>query len=1205
MITNREFTEKNTNSKHDILPPVLKQRLMNFINTLGKKIGLGFASVVLILAISVGISAIMIQNITVLTERVTLTRMPTARLGLVILNGVNQSVSSLRGYVLFQEEKFKDGREAAWNDLINPALFKMNALSDTWTHPENVQRLNKVQYMLKELEQLQLKAEQLAGSDIETARQLMDKQTVSLVSEITPILEAMTDSQEKLMAADVMAINNKAMRLNLIEWCLLISGIVISTIVSLFITRTITRQVSNAVDVADNIAGGNLETDISIRGSLELERLGSSLVGMRNSLRAKTIETENYNWLTSGQNQLSEIMRLDQGLESLCNDIIRYLAEYTRSHIGAVFLLNETRKSLLLCGKYAYDGKQAALRKEFKIGEGIIGQVAADGKSILLSDVGEGHIHVNSSLISTVPKSIFIVPFSVEGKVLGVVELGRIEAFDEIHIEFLELTMEAIGMTINSAIARSKVQELLEETQRQSEELQTQQEELQQTNEELEEQAERLKQQQEELQSINQELEEQAELVEKKNIDLEAARLDIELKAKRLEVSSKYKSEFLANMSHELRTPLNSLLILSNDLLQNKDGNLSDEQLESADVIARSGYDLLNLINEILDLAKIEAGKMDLNIEKVSTLVLADNITQSFKTIAKQKGLEFRVIREERLPEYIKTDPLRLDQIIKNLLSNAFKFTESGSVTVTLGIDTSNKFLISVSDTGIGIEKKKQEIVFEAFQQADGSISRKYGGTGLGLSICRELTNLFGGSISLDSEPGKGSVFTVTIPVAIKRKPKQQNDHATVPQPITGQVFSTSKAEFIDYPCIPDQRDLIGQQDRVILIIEDDQSFAKILTNQASIKGFKYLVAASGEDGLILARKFVPHAIMLDLDLPGMDGRTVLQELKNDPDLRHIPVHIISVDERTMDPFKSGAVEFLTKPVTKEQLNNAFLRIQDFINRKMKNLLIIEDDKYLRKSIMRLIGNGDVQCFEAGSGKEALELLGQMQIDCMILDIGLPDMSGFDLMKKMDNLSDGATPPIIVYTGRDLTKEENDELHQYAETIIVKGVKSEERLLDETALFLHRTVRNLPKAQQQLITGLYDKEAVFRNKKVLLVDDDMRNVFALSKVLREKGMEIIKAENGVVALSKLETEEDIDIVLMDVMMPEMNGYDCIREIRSNVRFKDIPIIALTAKAMKEDRQTCINAGANDYISKPVDLERLMSLIRVWIRKEPK
>jgi CheY-like chemotaxis protein len=734
----------------------------------------------------------------------------------------------------------------------------------------------------------------------------------------------------------------------------------------------------------------------------------------------------------------------------------------------------------------------------------------------------------------------------------------------------------------------------------QSEELQSQQEELKQINEELEEQAQNLKQQQEELQQTNEELEEQTQALEEKNKEVEQSKQDIEQKTKQLEVSSKYKSEFLANMSHELRTPLNSLLILSRDLADNKIRNLNEEQVESAEIINKSGHDLLILINEVLDLSKIEAGKMTLNLEQLRLDHFIEDFYREFKRHAERKSLTLKMNLANNLPEFIVTDSQRLNQVLKNLLSNALKFTEEGEISIDVQRQNDTHIAISVTDTGIGIPEAKQMAIFEAFQQADGGTSRKYGGTGLGLSISRELAKLLHGHIKLSSKPKEGSVFTLVIPIEIQPTSESENIvrqiKTTAPQPYK------SVERFLNYAGIEDDRLDIAASDKTLLIIEDDLNFAAILRNQARSKGFKCLAATTGEDGLALTEKFKPNAIILDIDLPGINGHQVLAQLKANPSLRHIPVHIVSVNERSILPIKEGAVEYLTKPVNKKQLEEAFTRIENFIERKMRNLLIIEDDANSRKAIRKLIGNGDVKSFEAATGKEALALFGEHHIDCIVLDIGLPDISGFDLIHELAKVKNGNVPPVIVYTGRDLTKEENDELHKYAETIIIKGAKSEERLLDETALFLHRTINNLPESKQRIITNLYDRELIFHSKKILLVDDDMRNVFALSKILTERGMEVIKAENGLIALNELEKRKDIDLVLMDIMMPEMDGYEATQKIRAQPQFRNLPVIALTAKAMKEDKQKCIDAGANDYITKPVDVERLLSLMRVWLSK---
>ncbi len=917
------------------------------------------------------------------------------------------------------------------------------------------------------------------------------------------------------------------------------------------------------------------------------------------ALKRAEEETAGKNWLLTGNTELNEKLIGDQSIEELAGNTISFLCTYLKANIGAVYLFNDKSSDLVLSGQYAFSSKENTKQK-FALNEGLIGQAAYEKKQISLTDITEAQTRITSSILDTKPKQLLITPFLFEGKTAGVIEIGRLSAFNETEKEFITISMDSIGISVNSALARKRIQELLEEAQAQTEELQSQQEEMKQMNEELEEQTQNLKQQQEELQMTNEELEEQTQSLEAKNKEVETSKYDIEQKTKQLEISSKYKSEFLANMSHELRTPLNSLLILSKDLSENRKKNLDSVQVESAEIIYKSGHDLLVLINEVLDLSKIEAGKMSINIERVSLKNFTDDLLRDFKHHAEQKGLQLICNLEKGLPESIRTDLQRLNQILKNLLSNAVKFTEKGSVSLCVDRFTESRLNISVTDTGIGIQEDKQMAIFEAFQQADGGTSRKYGGTGLGLSISRELAKLLGAEIKVSSKINGGSTFSLLIPLEIVDEANTARTNTI--KPVLYKARTANDPQYINYPSIADDRDSITEDDKVVLVIEDDLKFAAILLKQANNKGFKCLSAATGEDGLRLAVKYKPNAIILDLGLPGIKGHNVLHELKSNPSVRHIPVHIISADERSLEPIKDGAVEYLMKPIDKKDLEETFTRIENFISRKIKNLLIIEDSENSRKAMRILIGNGDVKCLEAATGKEALIMYEQHQIDCIILDIGLPDMSGFDLIHKLEELKDHNMPPIIVYTGKELTKEENSELQKYAETIIIKGIKSEERLLDETALFLHRTIGNLAKSKQLIINNLYDKETIFHAKKILLADDDMRNVFALSKILAERGMEVIKAENGKNALEMLQIHPDIDLVLMDIMMPEMDGYEAMRQIRSQPKFKKLPVIALTAKAMKDDKQKCIDAGANDYITKPIDVERLLSLMRVWMSK---
>jgi signal transduction histidine kinase/CheY-like chemotaxis protein len=706
----------------------------------------------------------------------------------------------------------------------------------------------------------------------------------------------------------------------------------------------------------------------------------------------------------------------------------------------------------------------------------------------------------------------------------------------------------------------------------------------------------------EELVFQNSEKEKRATELEEKNKEVEAAKSDIEKKTRQLEVSSKYKSEFLANMSHELRTPLNSLLILSKDLSENRKSNLTDDQVECAEIIYKSGHDLLVLINEVLDLSKIEAGKMTVNIESVYLKNFTDDLIQGFKHSAQQKGLKLNTSLDIDLPEFIRTDSQRLKQILKNLISNAIKFTDAGSVTICLNRHSETTVVIAVTDTGIGINENNHMAIFEAFQQADGTTSRKYGGTGLGLSISRELARLLGAEISLASIMNQGSTFSVVLPIEVRTETNHLVEGLRSLKK-AGEQQKEVDAKFLNYPTCKDDRETINPEDKVVLIIEDDLKFTAVLLKLANTKGFKCLTAATGEDGFILAGQYRPEAIILDMGLPGMTGGELLMKLKSDRGLRHIPVHIISGNEATREYLHDGAIEFLMKPVPKAEMEKTFDKIEKSISRKIKNLLIVEDDSNSRKALKVLIGNNNLNYLEAQNGGDALALFNQHEIDCIILDIDLPDMTGFDFIHKLEDLKGNDIPRIIIYTGVDLNKEEKEKLKKYTRSIILKGAESELSILKETDIFLHRTA-GLLQVEEDNGVPLRKKELkFFHGKKILLVDDDYRNVFALSRILTERGFEIIKAENGLKALEKLELHTGIELVLMDIMMPEMDGYEAMRRIRSQEKFKQLPIIAVTAKAMDHDLQRCIDAGANDYISKPVEIDVLFDMMRMWLGKK--
>lgn len=1017
------------------------------------------------------------------------------------------------------------------------------------------------------------------------------------------------------------ASNNQSFK-GVLTITIVLSGlsIAIGLIVGLWVSRNIATGLNSMVRVADAISRGELDTPVEVKGTDEVSKLATSVMLMQNALKKAGEASDVQDWLKTGIVRLNEVMLGEKEIASLGTQVITEIATYLDAKVGAFYTMKEKEKEhmLSLLGSYAY-AKRKNLSNEFKLGEGLVGQAALEKKQILIRNVPEEYVKVTSGLGEALPQFIAVAPFLFESRVKGVIEVGFLNPITDIQMEYLNQAMPSVAINIETVEGREEVAKALAQSQALTEELQSQQQELKAVNEELEEQTqllqqseEKLKVQQEELEVSNEELEEKNEALERQKRDIEKSRHEIEEKAEELGIASKYKSEFLANMSHELRTPLNSLLLLASILTDNKEGNLTDDQIESSRIIYNCGNDLLLLINEILDLSRIEAGQMEVQIEEVLVRDVVEGIRDSFQHMADDKGLKLEIAAGEYAPEKIFTDRRRLDQVLKNLMSNAIKFTEEGGITIDFakpardadlsrsGLDIENAVAIAVKDTGIGIQRDKQRVIFEAFQQLEGGTARKFGGTGLGLSISRELAHLLGGEIQLESEPGKGSTFFIYLP--IKGKPGEEPSVAPAAKRreirMDDSLLSRRQKRTVT-ESIPDDRDSLDQGDKTILVIEDDSNFAKLLLNQCHQKGFKCLASATGEVGLELAKKHLPDAVILDIRLPGIDGWAVLDLLKETPETRHIPVHIMSVEDATLDAFRKGAIGFVTKPAKREELEEAFQRLEAVFSRAIKELLVVEDDENLRKSIIKLVGNGDVHAEEAVTGEETILALKSKRYDCMILDLGLPDMTGFQLLKTLEK-EEIIIPPVIVYTGRELTRGEETELSNYAESIIIKGVRSEERLLDEASLFLHRMVGNLPEKKRKMITNLHDTDMMFRGKKVLVVDDDMRNVFALSKVLEEKGMKILKAENGQRALALLEEDPDLDLVLMDIMMPVLDGYETMKQIRAQAKFSKLPIIALTAKAMKQDRELCIAAGASDYLPKPVDMNRLSSMLRVWL-----
>ncbi|MBD2385638.1 HAMP domain-containing protein [Cylindrospermum sp. FACHB-282] len=979
------------------------------------------------------------------------------------------------------------------------------------------------------------------------------------------------------------------------------------------LAATLTTQLRAIAEVATAVTKGDLTRSIAVEALGEVAILKDNINQMIANLRETTQKNTEQDWLKTNLAKFTRMLQGQRDLETVSKLILSELAPLVGAQQGVFYLMDSGENSvyLKLLSSYAYRERKH-LANRFYLGEGLVGQCALERERILLTEIPSDYVKITSGLGESTPLNAVVLPVLFEGQVTAVIELASFRRFSEIHLTFFDQLTESIAIVLNTIAASMRTEELLKQSQSLAEELQTQQNELRETNKRLEQQAQSLKTsedllkgQQDELQKTNAELEEKAELlalqkkeVERKNREIEHARRSLEEKAEQLALSSKYKSEFLANMSHELRTPLNSLLILARLLADNVDGNLTDKQVEYSRTIYSAGTDLLALINDILDLAKIESGTMSINMTQTLLTELGGHIERTFRQIAQDKGLSFTIELASELPRTIYSDAKRLQQVLKNLLSNAFKFTERGEVNLRIEVakqgwslnqETLNRAQIviafSVTDTGIGIAPDKQKVIFEAFQQADGTTSRKYGGTGLGLSISREIARLFGGEIKLVSHPGQGSTFTFYLP-------QFSSEPGMLSPESTSNLLSNQQLGLLN-----DDRTTIEDGDHVLLIVEDDIHFARILLDLARQKGFKVIAAQNGRIGLTLAQQYQPSAILLDVRLPEMDGWTVLDRLKHDPNTRHIPVHIMTVEEGRQRSLELGAIAYVQKPVTSETVSEALTKIKGFVQRRVKDLLVIEDDDHQRRSIIELIGSGDVTITAVGTGAAALEAIRTQLFDCLVLDLGLPDMSGFELIEQIKQHPNGEALPVIVYTSREISPDQETELKRIAETIIFKDVRTPEGLFDETALVLHRVQANLPEPKGQ---QLHSRDGSLGNKKVLIIDDDIRNIFALTSMLERHQLQVVYAETGREGISILQNTPDIDLVLMDVMMPEMDGYQTTRLIRQHARFKSLPIIALTAKAMQGDREKCIEAGASDYITKPVDIEQLLSLLQVYL-----
>ncbi|MHA0857877.1 response regulator [Paenibacillus sp. CMAA1364] len=1100
-----------------------------------------------------------------------------------------------------------------------------------------------------------LELELIAAGKMEEARKYHVTEGIPLQVEALDSLNALASYMDRMVDEEMIMVNAAHKRSVQMTSSIMVAGLLLGLGIIMWIIPSITKGLNTVNMMIRSFGNGRMRTirRLKITSKDEIGQVAQVFKQMAENLEEQQIMEKNYlqaqkdqSWLDSHTSKVTELLRGVNTLEDISHTFISEFTPILGAHYGAVYLKKDEGLSDRLYRYGTYAASEEILSKDsFVIGEGLLGQSVLDRRPLYMDNIPDEYVSIESGLGFASPNSIMIYPIVFEDALLGVVELASFGSFTSMHRQLMNQLSGNLGIVINNILHRMSVENLLEESQAlteelqcQSEELQTQQEELRHSNEHLEEHASALKRSEELLQSQQEELEqyntelvaktrtmkEQMEELEEKNYQIEKTSNKLEQQAVQLALTSKYKSEFLANMSHELRTPLNSLLILSQLLTENKDGNLTDKQTEYAQTIYMSGTDLLKMIDEILDLSKVDAGKMEINYDTIAPKDINNFIQRNFSPLIEKTDIELDIQFGEGLPEKFITDRHRVKQILRNLFTNAFKFTSRGRISFSMNTVPTHQvprhlkkdldyIALSVRDTGIGIPDDKRDLIFEAFQQVDGTTSRKYGGTGLGLSISRELALLLGGHIGLESTEGIGSCFTLYLPVLASEEAfkgeieaaavsNSESSLTNIIQSYDTNFLSTRKVNVTGLNPVPilDDRDSIEETDNVLLIIEDDLKFANILIEMARERGFKTLLATQGDTGLGMAQQYLPNAIILDIQLPVMDGWSILGMLKNSSLTRHIPVHIVSVVDEVRQGLRMGAIAYLQKPTSKNALEGAFLHIKSFAEKSLKQLLIVEDDEMQRNEMVQLVLHDDVSITTVSTGEEALEQLRTQTYDCMVLDLALKGMTGFELLDCIKEDKQLRNLPIIIYTSNELNSIEEMALRKYTESTIIKDVRSPERLLDETTLFLHRIEADLPEDKREILQKLHNKEAIFEDKKILLVDDDIRNVFALSSVLESYHMKVVFAENGKEALAILDEQSDFDLVLMDMMMPEMDGYEAMRQIRKNEKFQRLPIIALTAKAMKEDRAKCVEAGASDYVKKPIQTEQLLSLMRVWL-----
>ncbi|HEX8713340.1 MAG TPA: response regulator, partial [Terracidiphilus sp.] len=964
----------------------------------------------------------------------------------------------------------------------------------------------------------------------------------------------------------------------------------------------LTNQVRAIAEVARAVTKGDLTRSIQVTARGEVADLKDNINTMIDNLRLTTDRNTEQDWLKTNLARFTSMLQGQRDLTTVGRMLLSELAPLVNAQQGVIYQMesDSARPSMVLLSAYA--DTPNGHRREVEIGEGLVGQCAAEKRRMLISDLPEDTAPIQSGLFAAKPNNVIVLPVLFEDRVKAVIELASLSIFTASQLAFLEQLTASIGIVLNSIEATMQTEGLLKQSQELAAELQAQQRELQQTNDQLAQKA--------------QELAEQNTEVERKNAEIEQARRALEEKARELALTSKYKSEFLANMSHELRTPLNSILVLGQQLAENPDGSLSAKQVEFARTIHGAGTDLLNLISDILDLSKIESGTVSVEAEEVFFGTLLDPVTRPFRHEAENRKLSFEMHSDPQIGHSMVTDSKRVQQVLKNLLSNAFKFTEQGSV--RLGVfravggwskehpvlsRAASVIAFEVTDTGIGIPPEKQRIIFEAFQQADAGTSRKFGGTGLGLAISRELASLLGGEIQLKSAPGEGSTFTLYLPqnyVGSAAPGATRTDRTG--ETMAVMRFESEEAAVKQEVHIEDDRHNLEPDDTVLLIIEGDTYYGRVLRDLARGRGFKALVAITGAEALKLLREYNVVAISLDAQMPDMPGWTLLNQFKQDAATRHIPVQMLTQEEDRNHGLSRGAFTFIAKPASTAELEAALTRMKNYLQPRRKRLLLVEDNPAEQLSTKTLLGGDDIDIEEASTGADALRALKEGGYDCVVLDLRLPDMTGFEVLERLRDTPALKDIPVVVFTGRELTPDEDAQLHALARSVVVKNVESPERLLDETALFLHRSIANLPAEKQRMVERLHRSDEALAGRKVLVVDDDVRNIFAVSSVLERRGMKVLSAGTGREAISTIESTPDLAIVLMDIMMPEMDGYETMQRIRQNPAMRRLPIIALTAKAMKGDRERCLEAGASEYLAKPVNTEQLLSALRMWLHR---